>query len=279
MYIIVIADDDGDTVTISSDELTEALEHFKGNLFRLCIKTRVSGSAATSSKPPSDCQDVPTQSSNFYNSEQGGYFHPGVICDGCNRPIYGTRFKCMNCSDYDLCSGCEGKGIHMNHNMIGITQYVNLNPCIHAFSSGSHRRCGSFFGGGGCKNDKRRCHCKPFFHRGWEGKLDGRGTKGPGACSFFPGQSRQCRQERKPNSEASEAEPEHMDTEQKGDLSVEDHRGLLREVGEVVSNFLEPFGVKVDMGIVSGEGSTGSTASEPKTNGDKSSAATVTVSH
>ena len=37
----------------------------------------------------------------------GGQQHPGVICDECGAdPIVGTRHKCVQCEDYDLCSPC-----------------------------------------------------------------------------------------------------------------------------------------------------------------------------
>ncbi|KAF9162476.1 hypothetical protein DFQ26_003530 [Actinomortierella ambigua] len=38
--------------------------------------------------------------------------HYGVVCDGCNQDIYGVRYKCGNCADYDLCGNCEAKEAH-----------------------------------------------------------------------------------------------------------------------------------------------------------------------
>lgn len=54
------------------------------------------------------------------NGSSRGVYHPGVICDGCSGSIYGKRYKCCQCPDYDLCEGCEGKGLHTDHDMYTI---------------------------------------------------------------------------------------------------------------------------------------------------------------
>jgi hypothetical protein len=41
--------------------------------------------------------------------------HFGVTCDGCEKPVTGIRFKCIQCADYDLCTICESKDIHKEH--------------------------------------------------------------------------------------------------------------------------------------------------------------------
>uniref|UniRef100_A0AC35UB28 ZZ-type domain-containing protein n=1 Tax=Rhabditophanes sp. KR3021 TaxID=114890 RepID=A0AC35UB28_9BILA len=38
--------------------------------------------------------------------------HPDIICDCCDKMIFGIRYKCFRCSDYDLCSVCINKKIH-----------------------------------------------------------------------------------------------------------------------------------------------------------------------
>ncbi|KAG9033675.1 hypothetical protein FRB95_014464 [Tulasnella sp. JGI-2019a] len=38
--------------------------------------------------------------------------HENVACDGCRGPTIGTRYKCADCRDYDLCSDCYQKGVH-----------------------------------------------------------------------------------------------------------------------------------------------------------------------
>ncbi|CAH1776936.1 unnamed protein product [Owenia fusiformis] len=43
--------------------------------------------------------------------------HNGIICDGCgSRRIFGRRYKCEECEDYNLCSVCkENIGFHNDH--------------------------------------------------------------------------------------------------------------------------------------------------------------------
>ena len=44
---------------------------------------------------------------------QDTMIHKSVSCNQCNMsPLRGTRFKCVNCIDFDLCANCETLGIH-----------------------------------------------------------------------------------------------------------------------------------------------------------------------
>ena len=47
--------------------------------------------------------------------------HAGVICDECQENIVGLRYKCLYCSNYDLCKECESTGIHDHHIMLRIS--------------------------------------------------------------------------------------------------------------------------------------------------------------
>ncbi|KAL3860600.1 hypothetical protein ACJMK2_010699 [Sinanodonta woodiana] len=94
-------DPEGDHVTLSSDdELLEALEHVQDGVLKVFIHVK------PASNPSKD---------------DGNTVHSGIICDGCEGPVVGSRYKCLSCPDYDLCSGCEQRGIHMEHNMIKLT--------------------------------------------------------------------------------------------------------------------------------------------------------------
>ena len=43
------------------------------------------------------------------NNSNKKVIHPGIICDGCEKPIIGVRYKCTICNDFNYCEKCEAK--------------------------------------------------------------------------------------------------------------------------------------------------------------------------
>ncbi|KAH6650981.1 hypothetical protein F5144DRAFT_478480 [Chaetomium tenue] len=47
------------------------------------------------------------------NARRNAYVHRGCLCNGCGTtPIRGIRYRCANCTDFDLCETCESQGLH-----------------------------------------------------------------------------------------------------------------------------------------------------------------------
>ncbi|XP_054245254.1 sequestosome-1 isoform X2 [Indicator indicator] len=107
-------DEDGDLIAFSTDEELEmAMPYVQDGVFRVYVKEK----KECRREHRSQCSQEPARD----------MVHPNVICDGCEGPVVGARFKCTVCPDYDLCSSCEGKGIHKEHNMV-MFQSPLLNP-------------------------------------------------------------------------------------------------------------------------------------------------------
>ncbi|XP_043466161.1 E3 ubiquitin-protein ligase MIB2 isoform X2 [Leptopilina heterotoma] len=53
----------------------------------------------------------------LYDNAPIGVKHPNIICDGCKKHgIFGMRWKCAQCFDYDLCTQCYMADVHdLNH--------------------------------------------------------------------------------------------------------------------------------------------------------------------
>merc|ERR1711963_1004693 len=97
-------DEDGDEVVVTSDEeLQVALTALTGPVYKL--KAKVADKANDEGHP---------------GMARGGqaHHHHGVVCDGCDGPVAGPRYKCLICPDYDLCATCEARGLHVHHKMI-----------------------------------------------------------------------------------------------------------------------------------------------------------------
>lgn len=60
--------------------------------------------------PPPQSQPQPQFQSK--KSPKIRVHHRGVTCDGCNQPLFGIRFKCTECYDFDLCEDCEATENH-----------------------------------------------------------------------------------------------------------------------------------------------------------------------
>lgn len=105
-------DDENETITVSTNEELEialnemAMKNVNENdIYRLYI-----------------IQECERESVDM--SKIGKILHPGVICDICDNAIYGFRFKCMQCADYDLCTECMSQGNHPEHYMVRMTEPV-----------------------------------------------------------------------------------------------------------------------------------------------------------
>ncbi|XP_015906372.1 sequestosome-1 [Parasteatoda tepidariorum] len=52
--------------------------------------------------------------------------HPNIICDGCDKTVYGYRYKCLQCQNFDLCSSCNAENKHEHHDMIKLSKPIHI---------------------------------------------------------------------------------------------------------------------------------------------------------
>lgn len=66
------------------------------------------------------------------DSSPTGIKHDGSMCDGCRmQPIYGIRWKCADCSNYDLCSTCyHGDKHQLRHRFYRINTPNSDSPTL-----------------------------------------------------------------------------------------------------------------------------------------------------
>ncbi|WAQ99089.1 SQSTM-like protein [Mya arenaria] len=209
-------DDDGDHVSFSTDEeLLEALGFVSDSLFKVYI----------------DSKDRPTS-----GQDNDAPVHRGVVCDGCQiGPIVGPRYKCMVCPDYDLCRGCEGAGLHVEHDMIKITQPASF-PGFPGFPCG--RPMGPMGPGpnGGFAPPPHLRRWMQRFMKRWHNRH---------APGFEGGASDQDGKA----DEKMEDTPEGQQQDS-GESSGDE---FLRNIGESVAKMLDPFGIDVDIEVEKNE--------------------------
>ncbi|NXB72128.1 SQSTM protein, partial [Donacobius atricapilla] len=224
-------DEDGDLIAFSTDEELElAMPYVRDGVFRVYIKEK----KECKREHRSQCSQEPPRN----------MVHPNVICDGCEGPVVGTRFKCSVCPDYDLCSTCEGKGLHKEHNMV-MFQSPLLNP-FEWLPRGRWLR-------------KMRHGVPPFpwMH-----------------CWGYPGPAAPCQ-----NSEQAEttaAAPSAPAAEASTNSQPQDPNvTFLKNVGESVAAFLSPLGIEVDIDVEHGgqRSKVAPTSASQETNAEATSSA------
>uniref|UniRef100_G1KYX2 Sequestosome 1 n=1 Tax=Anolis carolinensis TaxID=28377 RepID=G1KYX2_ANOCA len=198
-------DEDGDTIAFSSDEeLKLALPCVKDGVFRIYVKE----------KKELKREHLHRQSCS--QERPSNVVHPNVICDGCDGPVVGARFKCTICPDYDLCSTCEGKGTHKEHNMI-----MFPSPLLYPFE---------------------------WLPRGrWHRKL----KHGASPFAWMHGWGQGCpRQQQNPEQAQASTPSENPPPEQASSTQSQNPNvTFLKNVGETVAAFLSPLGIDVDIDV------------------------------
>lgn len=62
---------------------------------------------------------------SLLTNEIRGIHHQGILCDVCDKDIYGFRYKCLDCDEFDMCMDCEPKQIHKEHLLLRITNPID----------------------------------------------------------------------------------------------------------------------------------------------------------
>ncbi|XP_076468546.1 sequestosome-1-like [Babylonia areolata] len=207
-------DADGDLVTFSSTlEMLEAVDSSTDGVLRIFVK-RVAGEDKAAGG------DNGGEKTEEEKAEEEKVHHPGVVCDGCEGSICGPRYKCVICPDYDLCSTCEQKGLHPEHDKFKIT---------HPQTAGGH---GGFM--------------PPHFRR-WMHRFMKKCPAGYGQCpaggATAAGES---------TSSAGESSTGAQSQGPAGSSASRDE--FLNDIGANIAAFLDPFGIDVSYEVQHGAG-------------------------
>ncbi|XP_073424113.1 sequestosome-1 [Dendrobates tinctorius] len=206
-FQMLYRDEEGDLVAFSTDdELNMGLEMINDGVFRLYIKER------RECKREHRAHGGPETPQNVV--------HPNVTCDGCEGPVVGNRYKCLTCPDYDLCSTCEGKGIHKEHNMIMFPTPM------------------------------------PFAHGRWMRKMRHGGPPYPWMHGWgFPGRGHlwaNCQRPQGCNAPTNQPTAPEGDSGNPSQPCSDPNVAFLQNVGESVAAMLSPLGINVDIDVEHG---------------------------
>lgn len=235
-------DGDGDRIVLGSDgELWEALRNAKDGVLRLF--------AREAAEAMETGEEAVKEAAKEEKKEGKGKQHCGVTCDGCEGNVFGHRYKCLVCPDYDLCSACNAKGIHVQHPLIRIADPDEHGWRMHVYGGhpwaamfGPHgwaRNWGRGGGGGrrGFGGHGRQWPSPPHHHRHHHHQ------------AHQQAQQQQQQQQQSPAAEGGNGSGAGVDG--RGDFSQLANSGaiFLKEVGETVAAALTNLGIDVDVDV------------------------------
>lgn len=252
-FTLQYIDEDNDRITFSSNsELRSALNNVPlGGVLKIYVKPKAK---------------------KMDDTNQNATVHIGITCDGCQGPVIGNRYKCMQCPDYDLCQACSDKNLHSEHKMIKMNR-----PFQHRF--GGHRRCGrGLFGAG-------RCGPGPHFWRHFMHQQQGNAAEFqmPSDIANFLSQFKG-----KELAEMIEAYlPPYLRTEKVNEIINQlktgeqaekplDNDTLLENIGKFLREILSPFGIDCDYFVDKKQKNESNTPSENKTTTEEATASSNT---
>ena len=283
-------DDDGDKVMIKSDdELVIALTEMRGPVYKLSIQP-------LTQKVHFQDHDNSSSSSNSDGEE-----HVGVRCDGCERPVIGFRYKCVTCTDYDLCGKCEAQGLHPGHNMIRISTPQSVWPQhfyrrLHRMHEKvQKRRCGGpctaqgeeqpseCSTGAAASGPSPRCRGPSFRHQGnqWlEAMMKGwTGLGQVHEVAHKAAMEAHCKAHQNAGESVNQGIPNPAF---ESFINQSSSSEFLKNLGQIVAGALDPFGVDVEIKVDTPEQKTAepspAAATETKSTGDKTSGSSLTAS-
>ncbi|XP_014217314.1 sequestosome-1 [Copidosoma floridanum] len=268
-------DGEGDCIRITNDEeLSIAINEINEPIRKLYVTAYQNNHKTFPSA--SDASSVPKTK------------HPGVICDSCDKPVIGFRYKCLQCPDYDLCSNCEIKNLHAKHLMIRMPTPLHLRShhekrmfyIINKFMRKASSPTSDEDESKECPFKNRRysstSHSRHYDHDPQTPSWLNTFTTYLNDWANFP----EC-----PIMENGKKESEQEKNQGKSDKgsaassseknSEEPHVELLKNIGETISHFLDPLGIDVNVQVKTdktAETNNSTSTDNPASNNAKSTA-------
>lgn len=174
VFKLLWQDNDGDEVTISSDEeLMIALSEFKSSVCKFIVRLPASADEMHINVNIPNLPDLFSSLTSFAGfCPLFAEIQAEMACNSCKQPLTGIRYKCLECVRYYQCGECEHKQIHPDHMMLRLSKSPNpeslVPKCIQILKNHLARgsRCPGMFAKAGLREKFSRHHSeKEKYHR------------------------------------------------------------------------------------------------------------------